>query len=504
MIRRSIAVSGVYATGLVCSFLNQIAIAFYFGSGVDVDLYFAALSVATFAGGLVGAILSFGLPAMLVDFAADKQIGNHERAVATSILWLLLVIGILLCLIFSINAHLMAYSAWFAIAQANGRIDAFQRLVVLSWLSCWLNLALSYFSTLASLRRHQVLAGIVYTVPALMSIGAVTLYHSSLGLAAALIGQIAGLVLCAPLLLVVTRGLWTATLGLADGLRIVLAFLRRVPWYLGATLCFTVYPLVDAYLTSWLSAGEYSSLAYSQRLTIAAVNLIIAGPSLLLVKRLCGTLSTSSVRQAHLQLVQSVRMIMLLMTPIAIVSSVFSLQIVRMLFEHGRFGLSGAERTAAVFAAMSPGMVFMGGGVILSRGLVALGREGLATAMSLAWIFFYVVLSAGLSHWYQAPGIAWAYTAAWAIVTCAMLFNLSRLGESSEHGIRNWLGFLSSAAIALAAAKLSHYALLKLDAPAVLCIGAGVITVLVSYGVAVHAAGLLTARQFVQSMRGGR
>jgi putative peptidoglycan lipid II flippase len=486
---RSVAVSAVYGAGLCCSFGNQIAIAYYLGSGVDGDLYFAAQSIPMVVAGLVGVTLSFGLPALLVDYAADKPVSHADRVVASSVLALLVLLGLTIAALVAVHPAISAYSSWFQVARDHQRTAAFDHLLLLTWLSAWLSIVCGYVSFLASIRQHQILGGLTYAVPALAGILALVWFHSELGAAAAVIGQIVGLLFCGLLLSAAAREILWSRPDLREVRRVAMAFLRRVPWFAAATLCFTGYPMVDSYLTAHLAEGQYSALAYGQRLTIAGANLVISGPSLFVVKRICGEISSMPADGARSHIVRSVRMILLVLIPISIVCSEFSKEIVQVLFGYGHFGSGGVDRVGAIFGVMALSIPFMGGGVILSRGLVAGGSEHEASFLSLAWLLAYALLSWYLSPLLQSVGIAWSFMMSWTCITLGSCCFLVRKDWRTH--AKGWITMAACGAATFVAARLSHRLLEVAALQPLLALLAGATAAMLVYVVLGRAIGVL-------------
>ncbi len=134
--------------------------------------------------------------------------------------------------------------------------------------------------------------------------------------------------------------------------------------------------------------------------------------------------------------------------------------IVRLIFEHGRFGPEATHRVAVALACLAPGLVLFSLNNILARAFFAL--EDVKTPMKIS--VFCLVLNLGLSIWlvreFREAGLAGSNTATAGVNTALLLFALRKKLARLDWGplIRLLPGLLGAAALCgLVAAALSWF-----------------------------------------------
>ena len=183
--------------------------------------------------------------------------------------------------------------------------------------------------------------------------------------------------------------------------------------------------VVERVIASGLETGSISMLNYAMRVfTMSAAFPVSLG--IVLFPTLSALAATESWQRLSRHVVRGVNIVILVITPLSVGFIVGALPLVRLLFERGRFGDEDASTTAMILAGYSLGMVPVAATQLFIRALYSvrdMATPALAEGVNL---LLYVPVSIGLTHLFQAPGLAAARAFSFYVVAALVFYRLRR------------------------------------------------------------------------------
>jgi putative peptidoglycan lipid II flippase len=181
-------------------------------------------------------------------------------------------------------------------------------------------------------------------------------------------------------------------------------------------LCFGFFQTSDSYWAFNLGPSNLSILAYGQRLLIALGSLIIVGPSILLIPNLTQLNLIHGKVAFYEKASEVLRVVFSGASFVALVISIFSEELVKIIFQRGSFAQDDSIALSNLLPNMLLGMIFMLCVVILFRILFIDNKERRAAFIGLFCAIFYFFLSGIFSSQYGLVGITYSYITTWIVV----------------------------------------------------------------------------------------
>jgi putative peptidoglycan lipid II flippase len=178
-----------------------------------------------------------------------------------------------------------------------------------------------------------------------------------------------------------------------------------LPWLAAATL-YKCHMLIDRVIGSWDDPGAVTSLALGLTLATAAASVLTRGIGLTLSPRLGG-----DAEAARRQVWHGVRAGLVLLAPAIAIMIMLRVELVSVLFGHGRFSASDVATTAATLVPYALVVVAFGMGNVITTTFYALGDTRTPAAVGVAGLGVHLAVS--LALWpalgYLAAG--WGFAA---------------------------------------------------------------------------------------------
>jgi putative peptidoglycan lipid II flippase len=192
------------------------------------------------------------------------------------------------------------------------------------------------------------------------------------------------------------------------------------PLVLGAVV-WRLDPIVDRYLGSFLDPGSIAQMGYTARLASGLMLIGTSGLSIVAFPAIAAHAAAGRRQEFAAEIAHAFRFFLFLMAPIAIGVSVFSVPVVRLLFEHGKF-TPGDTAAVAWLLVLSVGLILGSGlGDLLSRTCYA--EQDMRTPVVVSIVAFFAAVA--LKFWLAAPLGAAGIVAATSIYS---LLNVALLG----------------------------------------------------------------------------
>jgi len=419
MLSSSILVSIITVLCGLLGFLVQAILAKQFGANLRMDGYLIGTSLPTFVAGSLGAALSYTLtPHLVRERLRGDQFSNHFSQ----------LFRLILCLVIPIFISGFLFTPQI-IRLLNPNIPEkmlpeIWLVARISWITGIIAIANTYLVGVLNSEDRFITPALTYIFPYVFSFFSLATFGPSMGPSALAFG-LAGGTLASSLLLAFSTSNTIRLLPLnLAGLGAGIPYIRQIPLFLLAMFCFAVFQSIDAIWGSRLAPGSLATLGYGQRLLIAIGNLVISGPSAVLMPQLTRTHQQEDP-EAFLALVAKILQLVLACAAfLAITVTMLAQPIIRLMFARGAFDEVATARLVGILPMMLTGMVSMLMVVMAFRVLFAQQQYARPAIIGVLTVCSYFLGSWLLSRYFGIRGIATAYAISWTIGLIASLFSI--------------------------------------------------------------------------------
>lgn len=388
------------------SFLNQLVLARYFGTGAEMESYLVAVSLPVTFSGLISGMLNYLLvPALQYAKRFDRGSEALTRSLALGLgsgATIIALMGI-------------ATSDRLFMVLVPGLLPAQHAIAVELAHITWLFLPISILSAIyvagLHVKKKFAVSTFLLSWPIIGSIVVCLIAPSQFGVRAVAWGQLLGYISMVGTLRFIhgsSQAGWDWT-----GLRQVLA---NFPQAIAAGLIFVLYPFSDAFWGSRIGPGTVPYLGYAQRLLVGFSGLAVVGLTTVLFPRLAQHAMEGKAEALRNELGTCMRIMLICMVPGATAFSMLATPSVQLLFQRGSFHLKDTITLGTLLPVMLFGMVAMSCTGLIFKALFARQESGMAGALSVSGAFVYFSLSGLLGSWLGIIGIGIAYAVSWWLV----------------------------------------------------------------------------------------
>jgi len=411
-LRSTFVLSLIGLVGSVLNMSSQLLLARTFGAGIEIDAYFAGLSMPLLMGGLISAAISYQVVPSLVHREPNAcSLSEHVDA-----LLFVAVVGGLTVSVLGVTLSATTFSYY-----PNGQLyveKSAATIAVLGWIGVWGGIQAAVLTGFFHSARGFVRPALLGLFPPIATIMACGWVMAKGGSTVMVATAAAGGQLLAAFTLFslrpATGDRWRMT---AAGFWHVMSELKSVPWILLSMSVFTLYPVVDAFWAGFLREGSVTRLAYAQRLIVALAGLAVNGASAIALPWLAEMAAKGSRKGVLEGTEVTCRAIATLIVPVCVCVILFSEPTIRILFEGQRFGPDATQRLAQLVPFMLCGMIPMSVSSILFRALYALkDLRGAAWAGTCGALCYAALSGVAVAGGADVEGIGTAYIITWFIV----------------------------------------------------------------------------------------
>ena len=183
--------------------------------------------------------------------------------------------------------------------------------------------------------------------------------------------------------------------------------------------------LVDQSMAAMLAAGSVSALVYANRFVSVVLTLLAGAVSTAIVPHISRLIARRDWAGCRHTIRTWARLTALASAPIAVLLIAGARPLVRVAYQHGRFGAHDTTVVAAVLAMYAVQIPFYVTSRVYYRFIVAMRRTDLVLYCGTINLGLDIVLNLVLMHWFGVAGIALA-TSLWTVSTFFFLWYWSR------------------------------------------------------------------------------
>ena len=423
MAKTSTAVSVVAIITLIVSFFKESVFVYFYGASAVTDAYVIAIQLPTTLFSLIStAISNVALPYYSKKLNQDgREIAAGYASNLMTMVTILSIAIVLLCELFA-QAIISVCVPGLNGETAQLAATLFRMIVPTIILTELMNI------NTAVLNVHKS-----YILPSLASlflnftyVSFVVLLAQTKGIYAAVWGNIIGaLVEFAYSVLLRRKFLkyrWRCNPSDQD---MIASVRKAVPIFVGIGAA-EINKLVDTLVSSFLKAGAISMLNYASKLSSAVYTLLIQGITTVVYPELVECAAEDRDDRMADCLLTSIRLVLLIMSPIMVGGAVLSKEIITIIYRRGAFDAFAVEKTAPLFACYLVCLLFSVFRQIISRAFYSYGDTKTPMKNSFIGIVINIVLDFAVVRFLGEIGLALATTVATAIISFLLFWDIKK------------------------------------------------------------------------------
>lgn len=399
----ALAIVALISKGI--GFIKQATVAAYFGAGIDTDIYFLAAGiVANLLFAIDVALRTVVLP--MYNDKKENEGSNEASKLISNFLIFFAVVAIAIATLVIFIAPLIA--KLIAFTYDNASLLTLSYYIRVISISLVFSVIITIFAAVLNANRQYVFPRVASILQSLVAILSIIFLYRWLGILSLVFSIPAAyflqsLIMClfaykrTPLELFWQR----------SGKDTKIALKRMLPVLIGSATV-QINQIVDKMISSSLETGSVSALSYSGTLYDFVGTVFIASATTVFFTELSSTAAINNMDGHKFLLRRGISFLSLLLVPITVITVMFSIDIVTIVFQRGAFGSSATALTSIALAGYSIGFLFYGVRELLARSFYSMGDTKTPMINSIIAVTVNIIFSIVLSHFIGVGGVALA------------------------------------------------------------------------------------------------
>jgi putative peptidoglycan lipid II flippase len=437
-----LSISGI---GKLISLARESVISSTYGASMVTDAYFMAYNIPTVIFTAVAASVStVFLP--LYTNSLTREGEEAASGFASNVMTVYIVLAVVMSLAVAVcSRQIVAVMAPTFSPEASALTT---RLTMVLCTSFAFSITASVLMSMENARKSFVGPQLAPIFNNLFVMGAVLLLARSYGIYVVAWSAVIGWVLQIPIQAALLRGKFKYHLRFDLGDKSLAAMAVVIgPVLLGTTLS-QVNIVVDNMIASRLDVGSISGLNYANRLLNVMSGVLVLATTTVVFSAFAEMAARSEIDRLKRAVRKCVMFMIILLFPVAVICTLYSTDIVSIVFERGAFGRSSTRLTAGIFALYVLGMIPYAIRDVLVRVFYSLQDSRSPLVNGAFVVALNVALSLILVRYLKAAGLALAGSLS-GVVACVLLAALLRrkIGSFSTGVLLPQIGKIGFAAL---------------------------------------------------------
>jgi putative peptidoglycan lipid II flippase len=397
----------------------QLLVAYYFGTSVERDVYFAAAVIPAYLIAVISAVGMIFLP-MYVDITAkyNEQKADMFFHNTLSIFGVITVIIITVVVRFTHNVLKVTAPGFDNIQMALA-----SELLIILLPTVLLSFVTTITSSVLHIQKRFIIPAISPVISVIISFLTVWTFHSTIGIRSLAYGTLFGGIVNYLFVRIALHKPLKVSFNIENE-HIILLFKSSVPLLFGAVFV-KLTGVFERGIASTLPDGSISYLGYANQIMAVLATIVSSGVGITVYPLLSKAWSENNFKELNRLLTQGIRIILLVALPIAAIFIFFGTPIIRILLERGAFTHAATVAVSSTLAILTLAFVCNSLGNITAKCYYFSHKAVLNVIIigipeSLLYFLFAFWLSGSFSY----KGLAMAISIVTTISITAQLFFL--------------------------------------------------------------------------------
>lgn len=425
LLKPTIQVTFFSIIGILVSFANQLAVAYFFGASQQRDAYFAAMAIPTYLSAIFsGSICMIFLP-KYVDVLQNEgeQRGNEFLGTTLGFSIILILVVVILLMVFA-EPILSVTAPGFD----KNSLEFTKKLLIILLPTVIFQIAASLLSSIHQVNHRFLIPAIAPILGAIISLVIVLLLSSRIGISSLAFGTLVSSVI---VIIVIFFSLNRINFGLIlkfdfKDRNLIALIVVAMPLFFGGII-YRLMPVFERMIASTLPQGSISYLGYANQFLAILATITTSGIATTIFPRMSKAYSENDFNSLKNSFLMALKSILLVVIPVAIIFLVFGVQIIKVLLERGAFTHDITIAVYSTFTILIGAFIFQSLGNIVMRVLYLSKRTVLATSIAVIEIASYLFGGLWLCNYYSYKGLAIAQSFSTGLTILLSLIFINKL-----------------------------------------------------------------------------
>jgi putative peptidoglycan lipid II flippase len=414
----STVVTIISLAGSALGLVTQLLLARQFGLSIEIDVYIFSLALPTFVVATLASIINYVAVPRLASLAENK---GKKQGYAISLLNSSALVGFVSVVIGGVFL-ISLQTSYLPEDSELKNYHNLELLMIIGWALGGVQLINYTAISILNAYKYHTKASLATLLP---NIGPVIVLSLNSNETTGFLVIIALLAATIASTLLVLLFIWNKILHRQkynSNFEELINLIFASPKAAIAMTCFTSWVAIDSYWAPQISIGALSTLAYAQRLIIAAGNIAVIGPITTLTPDLARLAESGQIQKFLYLYFKTLLYIAITAITLGLLIYFFGIYIIEFIFTRGVMKSNEAKKIASTLNFMLPGMIAMLMSAFAFRAIFCFPRfYTYGAIIGAAWSIQYYVLC-GFYIDEGIMGIAIAYDICWA--TSLLLLNM--------------------------------------------------------------------------------
>lgn len=384
-------------------FVKQAMVAAYFGAGIDTDIYFLAAGIiANLLFAIDTALRTVVLPMYSEKLEREGDVEASKLISNFLIFFILSSIAVVIIVI----AIAPLISKLIAFTYDTASLHTLSYYIRIISVSLVLSVIITIFAAALNANRQYVFPRAASILQSLIAILCILLFHKQFGIMSLVFSIPAAYFLQAVVTYLFAKKRTSLKLSWQrPSSDTKIALKRMLPVLIGSATV-QINQIIDKMISSSLETGSVSALSYSGTLYDFVGTVFIASATTVFFTELSSTAVTNNMESHKLLLRRGISGLTLLLVPITVITVMFSIDIVTIVFQRGAFDDNAATLTSIALSGYAIGFLFYGIRELLARSFYSIGDTKTPMINSIVAVTVNIIFSIILSRFIGVGGVA--------------------------------------------------------------------------------------------------
>ncbi len=387
--------------GVIWGLLSQLTVAYFFGTTLERDAYFVAISVAIYISSIF--VGSFGIIFLPKVVEVIKEEGKVAGAfISTTILsvFIILVLLMLFCIIFSTQI-IQIVAPGYSVSEMTFTI----RLLIIVLPSIIFTVLSNMLGSLYQIKHKFIRPAIAPILTTVVSLLFVVILESKFGIISLAVGYLLGTIVSTVFLLPILDS-YDFKFSFDFKKANFISYIKVLMPLLLMGIVFRSTQVIERMIASNLNQGSISYLGYSRQIFTVLGMVGSSGIVISTYPAMSKLWSEKRVAECSNLFYRIIRITLLISIPISISIILFGNLFIKIIFERGAFTSNDTMHVSMAMTWSVGAFIFQGLGGVVAKVFYITNKTILASIISTVELVIYFSLCVILSQHYSYVGLA--------------------------------------------------------------------------------------------------
>ena len=407
----------------ILGFTREIVLAYYYGASNISDAYLISLTIPGVIFSFISVALVTGFIPLYTSILNEQGMAEGNKFTSNIINILFIISTLIVIFVFLFDNAILKI---FALGFDNETLEMATTFTKIFIIGIYISGLLSIFTGFLQVHKNffiPALGGIPFNIITILSIYFSKIYYLYFIIIGVIVAKFVQLLMLIPYV-VKNKFKYSLKISLYDN-NVKKMLLMGLPLIIGVSLN-QINILVDRTIASTISVGGISAISYANHLNQFVQGVFVASLIAVMYPTVSKMIVDNNIHLVKKSISESINLIYLFVLPATIITMIFSVEIVTLLFARGEFDSNATLMTSDALFFYSIGMIAVGLREFLSMIFYSMKDTKTPMINAAIGIVLNIILNIILSYYLGLGGLALATSIAAIFTTILMIVSLKK------------------------------------------------------------------------------